>query len=143
MPGIPREQLNKPFRLGEPQERGDAPAQSQPAKPAPALATPAPRPTVPANNSQLPEIRTAGRTQISKTILAIESKPLSAYDDNVVLTEQGAAFIVGVSADLLKKWRQRNQGPDYLQYGKDGPVRYELKALLDFRDGHRICLPKR
>jgi hypothetical protein len=39
---------------------------------------------------------------------------------------------------LLKKWRQRNQGPDYVQYGPDGPVRYELDALMAFRARHRV-----
>jgi hypothetical protein len=61
-------------------------------------------------------------------------QPLSAYDDNPVLNEAGAAFVLGVSQDLLKKWRQRKQGPDYIQYGHNGPVRYELNALLVFRD---------
>jgi hypothetical protein len=80
----------------------------------------------------------AQRREVPATLLKLESRPLSAYDDNPVLDEAGAAFIVGVSADCLKKWRQRKQGPDYLQYGKNGPVRYELKALLEFRDQHRV-----
>jgi hypothetical protein len=80
----------------------------------------------------------AQRQEVPATLLKLESRPLSAYDDNPVLDEAGAAFIVGVSADCLKKWRQRKQGPDYLQYGKNGPVRYKLKALLEFRDLHRV-----
>jgi len=68
------------------------------------------------------------------------SKALSAYDDNPVLDSQGAAFVLGVSTDLLKKWRHRRLGPDYIQYGKGGTVRYEVKALLDFRDYYRIYL---
>ncbi len=66
------------------------------------------------------------------------SKPLSAYDDDPVLDSQGAAFVLGVSVDLLKKWRQRRQGPDYIQYGAGGSVRYEVKALLEFRDAYRV-----
>ena len=38
----------------------------------------------------------------------------------------------------MKKWRQRNQGPDYIQYGKDGTVRYELTALMAYRAAHRV-----
>ena len=80
----------------------------------------------------------AQRREVPATLLQFEPKPLSAYDDNPILNEDGAAFIVGVTADCLKKWRQRNKGPDYIQYGKNGPVRYELNALLEFRDKHRI-----
>jgi len=87
-----------------------------------------------------PELREARHTEIPQARLSIEPKPLSAYDDNPVLSEQGAAFIIGVSADLLKKWRSRNQGPNYLQYGPGGPVRYELNALLAFRDYYRVYL---
>ena len=89
------------------------------------------------------ELLDAHRSEIPETRVSLESKPLSAYDDNPVLNEQGAAFIVGVSADLLKKWRSRDQGPDYLQYGSGGPVRYELNALLTFRDCHRVYLSRK
>jgi len=64
--------------------------------------------------------------------------PLSAYDENPVLNEAGAAFIIGVTADCLKKWRKRDKGPDYIQYGLNGVVRYELKALMEFRDKYTV-----
>lgn len=70
--------------------------------------------------------------------LQSEPRPLSNYDDNPVRNEVGTAFIAGVSPDTLKKGRQRNQGPDYIQYGLNGVVRYELKAHLEFRDRHRV-----
>ena len=38
----------------------------------------------------------------------------------------------------MKKWRQRNQGPDDIRYGKGGPVRYEINDLLDFRDSYKV-----
>jgi hypothetical protein len=63
-----------------------------------------------------------------------------AYDDNPVFNEASAATFLGISAECIKKWRQRNQGPDYLQYGQGGPVRYELKALTAFRVAHRIAV---
>jgi hypothetical protein len=50
----------------------------------------------------------------------------------------GAAKILSVGVELLKKWRQRDQGPDYVQYGPGGPVRYELDALMAFRALHRV-----
>lgn len=70
--------------------------------------------------------------------LTLEQPPISAFDDNPVFNEIAAATIVGVSAETLKKWRQRNMGPDYIQYGASGPVRYELNTLMAFRAAHTI-----
>jgi len=39
-------------------------------------------------------------------------KPISAYDDNPVFNDFDAARFVGVTADCLKKWRQRQESPD-------------------------------
>jgi len=44
--------------------------------------------------------------------LTLEKLPLSVFDDNPVFNEFGAAKLVGVSAEVLKNWRQRNMGPD-------------------------------
>lgn len=78
------------------------------------------------------------RMLIPDVYLTIERPPLSAYDDNPVFNENGAGKLLGVSAERMKKWRQRSQGPDYLQYGRGGPVRYERNALLEFRAIHRV-----
>ncbi len=138
MPNLSWQQKENLRRRGKLSDQDEAVARAEPAK-----AAPAPRPAVPAKISQTAQLRTAQRKMIPATYISIEVKPLSAYDDNPVLNERGAAFVVGVSPDLLKKWRQRNQGPDYTQYGQGGPVRYELKALLAFRDYHRVYLSKR
>jgi hypothetical protein len=78
------------------------------------------------------------RTQIFGTNLSLERPPVSTYDDNPVFDERGAAAYLGLSQECLKKWRQRNQGPDYIQYGPGGTVRYELSALMAFRATHRV-----
>jgi hypothetical protein len=57
---------------------------------------------------------------------------------NPVFNQYGAAEILGIIVQCLKKWRQRNQGPDYIQYGRDGAVRYALKDLMAFRAGHTL-----
>jgi hypothetical protein len=80
----------------------------------------------------------AQRRQVSATLLQAEPKPLSVYDDNPVFDQISAAHFIGVTTECLKKWRQRGQGPDYIQYGLNGPVRYELNALMEFRDRHRV-----
>ena len=120
--------------------RNSALPDKQDARPGSAIKPSVPTPAIKAHGTQPPEQREALRTEVPKKLLSIEPKPLSAYDDNPVLNEHGAAFVVGVSPDLLKKWRSRRQGPDYLQYGQGGPVRYELKALLAFRDYYRVYL---
>ena len=73
------------------------------------------------------------RGQIPGIYLRLEPQPLSAFDDNPIFNEDGAARFLGISSERMKKWRQRNQGPDYLQYGRGGPVRYELNSLMAFR----------
>ena len=78
------------------------------------------------------------RLQIPMVYLGVEPQPVWACDGNPVFNEEGAARLIGISKELLKKWRQRNKGPDYIQYGPGGPIRYELSALNAFRDAHRV-----
>jgi hypothetical protein len=70
--------------------------------------------------------------------LSVEKPPISTYDNNPILDAHGAATYLGLTIDCMKKWRQRNMGPSYIQFGKDGPVRYELDTLRAFREAHRI-----
>jgi hypothetical protein len=73
------------------------------------------------------------RTEVPGTYLKIDQPPLSAFDDNPVFDEISAGVILGISPETLKKWRQRHHGPDYIQYGRNGTVRYALNALMEFR----------
>ena len=66
--------------------------------------------------------------------------PLSAINDNPVFGVGAAATILGVSVSAMKKWLQRNQGPDYYQYGENGPVRYALNTLLAFKAAHLVTI---
>ena len=84
----------------------------------------------------------ATRCEIPATLLDLEPQPLSANDDDPVFNERSAAFFLGVSPDCLKKWRQRKPGPDYLQYGANGPVRYLLSDLQSFRDTCAVKMEK-
>ena len=88
--------------------------------------------------SLTPEVGPAGRTEVPRRFLKIEQPPISAFDDNPAFNEVAAAQILGVSADLLKKWRKRDVGPSYIQYGPFGPVRYALNDLMEFRLTHTI-----
>ena len=89
-------------------------------------------------HSRAVSVGPAQSRELPARLLRLEPQPLSAYDDNPVFDEISAARFVGVSADCLKKWRQRKQGPDYIQYGHNGAVRYELNALRDFRERHTV-----
>lgn len=64
--------------------------------------------------------------------------PVKALCSNSVLNERSAAALVGVTQDLMKKRRQRGWGPNYIQYGENGLVRYELLELMEFRAAHRV-----
>lgn len=46
-----------------------------------------------------------------------------------VFSERAAARQLGENPETLKKWRQRSRGPAYIQYGKNGVVRYSRSAL--------------
>lgn len=99
------------------------PAQPQPTQPSTATDTP--------TSTQVAEIPSRIRE------LEPAAPPLVAIDDPVFNTPD-AAQILGVTADRLIKWRQRRQGPEYLQYEHRGPVRYELSALIAFKAAHRV-----
>jgi len=50
-----------------------------------------------------------------------------------MLTTQQVAAILNISAETLKKWRQRRQGLTYARYG-DGAIRYRLSDIMKFLD---------
>jgi len=113
------------------------PQAAAPQRPAPEVDVPAD--VVPSfQRSRSAPVDQAQRRELPKTLLRLEPKPLSAYDENPVFDEITAARFLGLTAGCLKKWRQRRQGPDYIQYGNNGPVRYELNALKEFRETHRV-----
>ena len=87
---------------------------------------------------QATPVGTARRTERYSFLLEVERPPISAIDDNPALKEDAAARLLGLSNETVKKWRQRGIGPNYIQYGPDGPVRYFLNDLLEFRNAHII-----
>lgn len=78
-------------------------------------------------------------TKIPSRLHQLEPRePFRLIHDNPIFDIYDAARILGISQQLLEKWRQRGQGPDYIQYGPAGPVRYELSALKRFKAMYRI-----
>jgi hypothetical protein len=95
----------------------------------PQSTSPAPSPTTPVPNT----------TQIPLQLKSLEpAEPEVFINDDPVFETIDAAAILGVTADRLVKWRQREQGPDYLQYAQNGHVRYELSSLIAFKAAHRV-----
>jgi len=111
-------------------------------QPSAAQTKPAVPPSIPgAGTSQQQNERSDDpkRTEIPERFMRLEPRqPTVVIDDDPVFDGRSAGVILGVSEELLKKWRQRGQGPDYIQYGKDGCVRYELTALMAYRAAHTI-----
>ena len=116
-----------------PQTRTAASAQPQPSS-----AAPSPQPTPVGKPVPSAGLSADLRKQIPKFLLEYESIPEEVLDENPLLNERSAAVLLGVSPELLKKLRQRNWGPKYIQYGENGPVRYEFATLMEFRTRHRI-----
>ena len=96
-----------------------------------------PQPNKPAAAANIPTSNKIAEIPSRMRELEPEAPPLVAIDDPVFTTAD-AARILGITAQRLMKWRQRDQGPDYLQYEKGGPVRYELSALIEFKAAHRV-----
>jgi len=78
-------------------------------------------------------------TEIPLRLVRLEPRePLCVINDDPLFEVADAAEILGISQDLLAKWRQRHRGPAYIQYGPGGPVRYELSVLRWYRAEHRV-----
>ena len=96
------------------------------------------QPPVEVSAPQPRDVSAARHVEFPRRFLRLEQPPVSAFDDNPVFDEASAATILGLSRDLLKKWRNRDIGPNYIQYGSGGPVRYSLNDLMAFRLAHTI-----
>jgi hypothetical protein len=107
-------------------------------RPQPPSSVPSSEPAADPTASHPLESAAPRRTQIPAIYLEVERAPISTYDDNPIFDERGAADYLGLRPETLKKWRQRDQGPSYIQYGPAGPVRYELDTLTTYRAAHRV-----
>ena len=68
------------------------------------------------------------------------SAPVSTYDGSPIFSTRGASRFLGLHAEKLMKWRQPDQGPDYIQSGTGGPVRYKLDALVALREINKVVV---
>lgn len=119
-----------PARISAPTPSPNPADLTNPVPPTPAPPTPlAPQTVEP----------TARKRIIPPRFMRLEPlRPISAINDDPLFDTHDAAKILGVSDDLLKKWRQRNRGPHYVQYGQSGPVRYLLSDLKAYIAAHEV-----
>ena len=76
--------------------------------------------------------------------LYVEPADLEKFvNDDPMFGSLGAAIILGISLDLVKKWRQRGEGPEYYQFGNRGPVLYSLSMLNAFKAAHLVTPRKK
>jgi hypothetical protein len=83
------------------------------------------------------------RTILPRHMYVVPTELEEYVNEDPVFKEAGAAIIVGVSPELLKKWRQRDKGPDYIQYEEGGPVVYPLSALKAYKAAHLVVTKKK
>jgi len=77
-------------------------------------------------------------------VLYVEPADLEKFlNDDPLFGTRGAAIILGVSVDLVKKWRQRDQGPDYYQFEEGGPILYSLTALNAYKAAHLVVTSRK
>jgi hypothetical protein len=62
---------------------------------------------------------------------------VSAADASALVDTAAAAKLLGVEPKTLANWRSAGRGPAYITYDRRrGPVRYEVKHLLAWREEH-------
>ncbi len=77
-------------------------------------------------------------TEISSQLkILVPIGPEQIAEEDPTFRTSAAAGFLGVSAYCLQKWRQRDQGPDFLRY-RDGTIRYLLSSLIQFKAAHRV-----
>jgi hypothetical protein len=69
------------------------------------------------------------------TILQMDLRTVSL---DPMLTTKQAALYLGRSVEVLKKWRQRRQGPSFLRY-HDGRIRYLISEIQRYFDEHTVA----
>lgn len=75
--------------------------------------------------------------------LYVEPADMEKYlNHDPLVGTRGAAIILGVSSDLLNRWRQRCKGPDYYQYEEAGPVLYSVRTLNAFKAAN-LVIPRK
>ena len=109
------------------------------------------RPTI-SNNSPGQPVRTAPasvpntvkRTLLPKRVVqpSVKVPPVTQIaivpiPTDRMLNTRRAAKILGETYEVLKKWRQRDQGPEYIRF-PNSDIRYRLSTLLKFIEHHTV-----
>lgn len=91
-----------------------------------------------ASRHQVPTNAIPGRTLLPRHLYVQPADREKYLADDPLVGTRGAAIILGVSIDLMKKWRQRRQGPEYYQFEEGGPILYSVNALKAYMSAHLV-----
>lgn len=94
---------------------------------APAVVSSAVKPTIFSKRVAQPNAKIPPVTQVA----------IAAIPTDRMLNTRTAAKVLGGAQEMMKKWRQRRQGPEYGRY-PNGDIRYRLSVLLKFIEDHTI-----
>ncbi len=62
---------------------------------------------------------------------------VAPYPTERMLTAPSAAYILGLTHEVLEKWR-RSQGPVFVRF-PNGDIRYRLSAVMKFIEDNTVC----
>lgn len=94
---------------------------------------------VPAGSQNRMSVSPSGPVTRSTTLHPPAAPPVAVTPVPIdpMLDSFQVADMLGISFDLVKKWRQRNTGPEFVRY-PDGAIRYRLSALLKFIEDNTV-----
>jgi hypothetical protein len=84
--------------------------------------------------------RTAWPKRVAQPSVKVPPAPqidIAPIPTDRMLNTWDAAKILGETHEVLKKWRQRDQGPEYIRF-PNGDIRYRLSTLLKFIEDHTV-----
>jgi hypothetical protein len=101
-------------------------------------------PGQPVRTAPAPVPNTVKRTLLAKRVARPSTKvppvtqiAIAPIPTDRALDTRAAAKILGETHEVLKKWRQRDQGPGYIRF-PNGDIRYRLSRLLKFMEDHTV-----
>ncbi len=101
-------------------------------------------PAQPVRTAPAPVPNTVKRTLLAKRVAqpSVKVPPvtkiaIAPIPTDRMLNTRRAAKILGETHEVLKKWRQRDQGPEYARF-PNGDIRYRLSTLLQFLEDHTV-----
>ena len=62
---------------------------------------------------------------------------MAPFPTDRLIATPSAAYILGVTDEVMKKWRQRRQGPEFVRF-PNGDIRYRISAVMKFVEDNTV-----